>query len=190
MAANPKAAQLAREEVDRVLLGRTPCFEDLPHLEYLSQTIKETLRLYPAAPALMSRQTTEAIEVAGLTIPAGALIRLTPGVTQRDARWFPEPEAFKPERFAPGAPEIPRGAYMPFGAGPRVCLGSHFAQTEIMLIAALLLQRYEIQAVPGEAAPRPVLNITLRPAQPLRLRLLRRADAEPLRVQAASNCPA
>ncbi|MFY7866609.1 cytochrome P450 [Roseateles sp.] len=190
MAANREAARLAREEVDRVLQGRTPSFEDLPQLTYLSQTIKETLRLYPAGPALMSRRTTAPIEIAGLTIPAGALIRLTPGITQRDARWFPEPEAFKPERFAPGAPEIPRGAYMPFGAGPRVCLGSHFAQTEITLIAALLLQRYEIQPVPGEAAPRPVLNITLRPAKPLRLRLLRRAEAEPARNQAAGNCPA
>ncbi|MCV2358148.1 cytochrome P450 [Paucibacter sp. TC2R-5] len=176
MAANPAAAALARAEVDRVLTGRTPCFDDLAALPYLTQTIKETLRLYPAAPALMSRRTTAAIEIAGLTVPAGALIRLTPGVTQRDARWFPEPESFKPERFAADAAEIPRGAYLPFGAGPRVCLGSHFAQTEISLIAALLLQRFELQRIPGSAAPEPVLHITLRPKQALRLRLLRRAD--------------
>jgi cytochrome P450 len=177
MAANPAAAAQASAEVERVLGGRKPGFDDLPALSYLGQTIKETLRLYPAAPALMSRRTTAPIEIAGLTVPAGALIRLTPGVTQRDARWFPEPEAFRPERFAPDAAEIPRGAYLPFGAGPRVCLGSHFAQTEISLIAALLLQRYELRAVPGAPAPKPVLNITLRPAKPLQLRLVRRAAA-------------
>ncbi len=177
LAANPAAAAQASAEVDRVLGGRQPGFDDLPALVYLGQTIKETLRLYPAAPALMSRRTTAPIEIAGLSVPAGALIRLTPGVTQRDARWFPEPEAFKPERFDPDAAEIPRGAYMPFGAGPRVCLGSHFAQTEITLIAALLLQRFELRAIPGAPAPKPVLNITLRPAKPLHLRLLRRAVA-------------
>jgi cytochrome P450 len=178
MADNPAAAAQASAEVARVLGCRQPGFDDLPALGYLGQTIKETLRLYPAAPALMSRRTMAPIEIAGFTVPAGALIRLTPGVTQRDARWFPQPESFMPERFAPGAAEIPRGAYMPFGAGPRVCLGSHFAQTEITLIAALLLQRYEIHAVPGSAAPKPVLHITLRPEQPLRLRLLRRATAQ------------
>ena len=88
-------------------MARAPPFADLPALVYLGQIIKEALRLYPAAPALMSRQTTEPIEIAGLTAPAGALIRLAPGVTQRDARCFSDPEAFKPERFAPVAAEIP-----------------------------------------------------------------------------------
>ena len=104
------------------------------------------------------------------------MLRITPGVMQRDPRWFEEPDAFRPERFDPGCghPEIPRGAWMPFGAGPRVCLGSHFALTEITLVAAMLLQRFRLAPVPGAAPPEPVLNITLRPKQPLQLRLLPR----------------
>jgi cytochrome P450 len=86
-----------------------------------------------------------------------------------DARWFPEPEAFRPERFAPDAPELPRGAYMPFGAGPRVCLGQHLAMAEMTVMAAMLLQRFELSVPGGMAPPRPTLAVTLRPEQPLHL---------------------
>ena len=172
MALHPEAAERAAAEVAQ-LGGRTPTMADIAALPWLTQTIKEALRLYPPAPALLSRRTTAEFEVGGYRVPKGALLMLAPGLIQRDARWFPEPEAYLPERFAADAPEIPRGAWMPFGAGPRVCLGQHFAMTEITLIAAMLLQRFRISPVPGMAAPKPVLNITLRPATPLRLRLLR-----------------
>ncbi|XHS79198.1 cytochrome P450 [Burkholderiaceae bacterium UC74_6] len=173
MASHPEAMERARAEVAAVLQGRAPTMADIAALSGLTQTIKEALRLYPAAPALLSRRTTRELALGGYRIPHGALLLLAPGLIQRDARWFPEPEAFRPERFAAEAPEIPRGAWMPFGAGPRVCLGQHFAMAEITLIAAMLLQRFRIQPVAGAAPPRPVLNITLRPAEPLRLRLLK-----------------
>ena len=87
--------------------------------------------------------------------------------------FFPEPQAFRPERFLPDAEPPARGAYVPFGLGPRVCLGQHFAVLEMTLIAAMLLQRYRLQ--PSTAPmPEPRLNVTLRPAEPVRLRLLRR----------------
>jgi cytochrome P450 len=173
MASHAAAMERARGEVAEALQGRTPTMADIAALPWLTQTIKEALRLYPPAPALLSRRTTSELTFGGYRIPQGALLMLAPGLIQRDARWFPEPDAFKPERFAPDAPEIPRGAWMPFGAGPRVCLGQHFAMTEITLIAAMLLQRFRVTLVPGAAAPRPVLNITLRPAEPLHLRLIR-----------------
>jgi len=172
MASHREAAERAAAEV-ATLEGRTPTLADIAALPWLTQTIKEALRLYPPAPALLSRRATAEFEVGGYRIPQGALLLLAPGLIQRDARWFPDPEAFKPERFAPDAPEIPRGAWMPFGAGPRVCLGQHFAMTEITLIAAMLLQRFAISPAHGAVEPRPLLNITLRPATPLRLRLIR-----------------
>lgn len=176
MAANPDAQRRAADEVDTVLEGRTPVAADLARLPWLSLCIKETLRLYPPAPALFTRQLTDGMEIAGLRLPRGAMLRLTPGVIQRDGRWFDEPDAFRPERFdtASGHREIPRGAWMPFGAGPRVCLGSHFALMEITLIATMLLQRHHLAPVPDAPPPEPVLNITLRPKAPLRLRLLPR----------------
>ncbi|MCH7345613.1 cytochrome P450 [Pelomonas sp. CA6] len=176
MAAHPQAQARAIEEVDQVLQGRVPTAEDLPRLRWLGLCVKEVLRLYPPAPALFARTTTAPIRVGDYELPPGANVRLTPAITQRDPRWFEEPETFRPERFDPasGHAEIPRGAWLPFGAGPRVCLGSHFALTEITLIAAMILQRHRLTPVPGAPTPRPVLNIMLRPAQPLRLRLVRR----------------
>lgn len=175
MAAHPEAQARAAAEV-QALLGegpraRAPHMADLAQLPWLQASLKEALRLYPPGAALFTRRLTQPLTVAGYELPPGALLRLTPWVMQRDPRWFQEPAAFRPERFDPacGHPEIPRGAWMPFGVGPRVCLGSHFALTEMGLIAALILQRYELQPLPGAPAPRPVLNITLRPEQPLQL---------------------
>ncbi|WP_343627869.1 cytochrome P450 [Roseateles sp.] len=176
MAAHPQAQRRAAEEVDAVLGDRAPTAADLTRMPWLSLCIKEVLRLYPAAPALFSRQATTELDIAGFKLQPGTMLRITPWVMQRDPRWFEDAEDFRPERFDPasGHAEIPRGAWMPFGAGPRVCLGSHFALNEITLVAAMVLQRHRLARVPGKAPPEPVLNITLRPKHPLRLRLLPR----------------
>jgi cytochrome P450 len=89
-----------------------------------------------------------------------------------DPRTFPEPQAFRPERFGPDAPPLPRGAWLPFGVGPRVCLGQHLALAEMTVIAAMVLQRFRLAPAEGEPAPRPVMRVTLRPERPLRLQLL------------------
>ena len=92
-------------------------------------------------------------------------------IMHHDPRWFADPLRFKPERFEPGAKEIPRGAYMPFGVGPRVCLGLHLAMTEMVSIAAMLLQRFTF-TVPSDASPpEPVLKVSLRPKEALHLEL-------------------
>ncbi|WP_326941278.1 cytochrome P450 [Actimicrobium sp. GrIS 1.19] len=171
MAANPQAQELARREVETVLQGRLPTAQDLPALAYLATTLQETLRLYPAAPVLLSRRSTQAITLGGWQLPAGTMFMVPLQLMQHDARWFPDPTAFRPERFDCGAPDLPRGSFMPFGTGPRVCLGQHLATTEMTVIAAMLLQRFTVSVPDGMVAPRPAFNITLRPECPLRLRL-------------------
>jgi cytochrome P450 len=176
MARHPAAAERARAEIDNVLQGRDPGPDDLSVLPWLDATLKEAMRLYPPVAALMSRRTTRDITLGPWRIPRGSMVRLATWVLHHDARWFPEPEAFRPERFLPGAPEIPRGAYLPFGAGPRVCLGQHFATLEMTLLAAMLLQRFTL-AVPAGAPPVvPQLAVTLRPRGGLVLHLARRID--------------
>ncbi|OBR48036.1 cytochrome P450 [Paraburkholderia tropica] len=171
MASNPAAQRHAREEVQHVLRGDTPTIEALPSLEYVGHTIKESLRLYPAVPVLFSRRAQGVVQLGDWTFPARTLFVVPVNVIHRDSRWYTDPEAFQPERFATGAPEIPRGAYMPFGAGARVCLGQHLAMTEMTIIAAMLLQRFELSVPSGSTPPRAVLNVTLRPDEPMLLRV-------------------
>lgn len=174
LATHPGAQARARDEVDAVLAGRVPTADDANALPCLSATLKEAMRLYPPVAALMTRRLTRDVTIGGVRLPARTLLRVTPWLLHRDPQAWPDaPEAFRPERFLPGAPEIPRGAYLPFGLGPRVCLGQHFAVLEMTLIAALVLQRFTL-APTSDAAPVPRMAVTLRPAAPLRLRLTRR----------------
>ncbi|MCY7369285.1 MAG: cytochrome P450 [Polaromonas sp.] len=171
LAGHPDAQQRARAEVDAVLGGRAPGPEDLAALPYLSATLKEAMRLYPPIAALMTRRTTREIVLGDARLPARTMIRITPWLLHRDPRWWPsEPEAFRPERFLADAPDaILRGAYIPFGLGPRVCLGQHFAVLEMSLIAVRMLQRFHLH--PVGALPLPRLAVTLRPADGVVLRL-------------------
>ncbi|MCF8207764.1 MAG: cytochrome P450, partial [Methylotenera sp.] len=128
---------------------------------------------------IMTRRLTRDITVGGVQLPARTLVRVTPWLLHRDPRCWPEAETFRPERFLDSAPhEIPRGAYIPFGLGPRVCLGQHFAVLEMTLIAALVLQRFRLS--PADASPpEPRMAVTLRPAGGLRLRMAARAPQQP-----------
>ena len=177
MATHPEAAQRAADEVDRVIGDAPPAADDLARLPWLQATLKEALRLYPPAPALMSRRTTTPITLGGWTIPRGAMLRITPWTLHRDEQLFPQAERFLPERFLDGAPPPPKGAWMPFGAGPRVCIGQHFAQLEMALLAAMLLQRFRLQVPAGAETPVPLLQVTLKPARPIHLTLHRRVRA-------------
>lgn len=169
MAVHPQAQAAARNEVRQVLQGRVPTAGDLPSLRYLAQTLQETMRRYPAAPVLNTRRSTRAITLGPWQLPARTLFMLPVQLMHHDPRWFPDPLAFRPERFGPDAPAFPRGAYLPFGAGPRVCLGQNLAMTEMMVVAAMVLQRFSLSAPDGMPAPRPVFNVSLRPQQPVHL---------------------
>jgi cytochrome P450 len=175
MASNPAAQDAAQREVASVLQGRVPTAQDLPELAYLAATLQETLRLYPAAPVLLSRRSVRPITLGGWQLPARTMFMVPVQLMHHDPRSFPEPLAFRPERFGADAPAIPRGAFMPFGTGPRVCLGQHLALAEMTVIAAMFLQRFSVRVPEGASPPTPVLNITLRPEKALRLTLERGA---------------
>lgn len=169
MAEHPDMAQRAHDEVATVLGDQTPGPEHMAQLPWLTATLKEAMRLYPPVAAIMSRRTTAPITVGGWQVPQGAMLRITPWLLHHDERWFANPQQFQPARFMDGASAIPKGAWMPFGAGPRVCLGQHFAMMEMTLLAAMLLQRYRLSVPPDAAPSTPELHVTLRPRAPIEL---------------------
>ena len=171
----PEVAQRCHDEVDSVVGSREPDASDVEQLHYLVATIKETLRMYPPAIGVFLRQTTSDLKIDDYNVPRKSLLTLSSFVTQRDPRWFTEPERFDPQRFlAPRIDEIPSGAYFPFGAGPRVCIGQSFAMTEMALVAASMLQSCEVTTVPGAEDPSLHVTMALRPKDRLMLRWKRR----------------
>lgn len=145
------------------LNGRAPAYEDLVKLKYTRTVIEEVMRLYPPVWAL-SRTAVKPDSIGGYHIAAGSEILIFPYVTHRHPRWWPEPESFCPERFAPeNSPSRPRYAYLPFGAGPRTCVGLNFAITEVLVVLALLLQRFRLELAIEPAAVRIEPSVTLRP---------------------------
>jgi cytochrome P450 len=171
---NPAAAAKLQEESSRVLGGRTPSLAELPALAYNKQVIEETLRLYPPVWAI-GRRAIAGDQIGGHAIAAGTHVLLSPILTQRDPRFFPEPQRFLPERFAKketkegGTPRL-TGAYFPFAAGPRQCIGLGFAMMELQLVLPMLLRSVEITALEPDAVRLEPL-ITLRPANGLRCRI-------------------
>jgi cytochrome P450 len=176
LARHPQVAARLREEIDRTLAGRSPAMTDLPAMPFLEATIKETLRLYPPA-YVIGREVVKDLEVGGYVIPLGHQLLMSPYAMHRDARYFQEPQRFDPQRWLePAASELPRFAYFPFGGGPRVCIGNHFATMEAQLILCCLMQRVELEAVPDfELRLRPI--VTLRPQAGLPMRVKRRSPA-------------
>ncbi|KOG44678.1 cytochrome P450 [Streptomyces virginiae] len=174
LARHPEQQDRAREEVSRVLGGRTPRAADLDRLPYLTQVLKEAMRLYPAAPVI-GRKAVAATRIGEHTIPAGADVILAPWVTHRHPAYWPDPDRFDPERFTPEAEAgRPRYAWFPFGGGPRACIGQHFSMLESVIALAMILRAYSFEAVDTEI---PVgAGITLRTDGPARCRI-RRLDA-------------
>ena len=165
-------AKLLRELRD-VLAGREPAVEDLPKLPYTEMVVRESMRLYPPAPGF-AREPIEDVTIGGWDIPKGSLVVVNTYALQHDARFFPEPERFEPERFAKGWEErMSRYAYLPFGGGPRVCIGNGFAMMEARLILATIAQKWRLTPESTEEIA-PVQLLALRPGRPVRMRLERR----------------
>lgn len=180
LASHPEVAEKATREIDAVLQGRVPDFSDLARLPFLGQMIKETLRMYSPAPGVFMRRATADVQIGQWLVPKGSLVSILSTLPQRDPRWFDEPNIFDPERFAPDAAKlIPRGAYFPFGTGPRVCIGNSFATMEMTLMLAMLLQRYKLRPAPGQQQPGIYLQVTMRPEGGLRLILDKRPALMP-----------
>ena len=167
-------ARLARE-LREVLGDRKPSFADIPNLKYTAHVIAESLRLYPPAWS-MGREAREDVELlGGWRVPRGGQVWFCPWSIQRDARWFDEPDAFRPERWEGDlAKQLHRYSYFPFGGGPRFCIGQSFAQMEAVLLLATLAQALRVEVLP-KPRPVPQASVTLRPKNGLRVRLTKRA---------------
>lgn len=142
---HPEAEKKFHAELDEVLDGRPPTAADLPRLKYTEQIAKECMRLYPPAYGL-GREAINDCEIGGYRVPAGTQVFMFQWATQRDPRFYDEPEAFRPERWTEDFIEqLPKYAYFPFGGGPRVCIGASFAMMEIILSLATIGQKFRLE---------------------------------------------
>jgi cytochrome P450 len=173
LAQHPEAEARLADEARDVLGDRPPAVADVPRLPYAGMVVAESLRLYPPAYGL-GRQAERATEIAGHAVAAGDILVAPTWVVHRDARWFEEPAAFRPERWSGDlAQRLPRFAYFPFGGGPRQCIGNSFAQMEAILIVAAIASRFRLDLIPGQRIV-PTPYITLRPTPGIRMRVARR----------------
>jgi cytochrome P450 len=164
---NPEVESRLRAEIANVLGERLPTPADMSRLPYARAIILETMRLYPPAWAI-GREALEDITVAGYRVPKGEQFWMSQWVNHRDSRYFPEPEQFRPERWLDGLERtLPRFAYYPFGGGPRICIGNHFALMEAILALVTLLRRHRIRLVNPNASIELFPSITLRPKHPI-----------------------
>jgi cytochrome P450 len=178
LARHPEIEARLHAEVDSVLRDangavRLPTTDDLPRLEYTRRIIAEAMRLYPPIWAVGRRALAD-VQIGGYTLPAGALVLISQYVVHHDARWWPDPERFDPERWRPEVADArPKFSYFPFGGGTRICLGEQFAWMETTLVLAVLASRWRLR----RASDRPVgihPAVTLRPDGPVMMTAARR----------------
>lgn len=159
---HPQVAEQMRAELAAVLGDRPPTAEDLPKLAYTRAVLAETMRLYPPAWTL-GREAKVELNLASYTIPAECLVLSSQWLMHRDARWWPDPLRFDPQRWlGERAPSRPKYAYFPFGGGARACIGEAFAWMEAMLVLATLGRRWRLELEPGYRLKLHA-TITLRP---------------------------
>jgi cytochrome P450 len=171
---NPDAEAKLHEELDRVLQGKTPTFEDLPNLKFTEAIIAESMRLYPPA-WVVGRLTVEEHEFNGYKIPVGALVLVSEFVMHRDARFWTEPDEFKPERWETLSVKeaSQKNIYFPFGGGARRCIGEQFAWTEGILLLATIARKWKLRLQPEQKIGlKP--QITLRPKFGMRMKIEKR----------------
>ncbi|GBN49660.1 Cytochrome P450 4C1 [Araneus ventricosus] len=171
---HPEIQAKIHEELDRVFGGdfaRPISEEDLSQLQYLERVLKETNRLCPAVP-LFGRNIPETTEICGQTLPKGTSCIVLTYFLHRDEEVFPNPEKFDPDRFSPEkCLKIPELAYVPFGAGPRNCIGQRFALMEIKTLVSSILRNFTIESLDPRDKILSFIYITLRPSSPIRIRI-------------------
>lgn len=174
---NPQAARRLRQEVETVLGDRPPTYDDIARLPYAMAVIAETMRLRPPA-WMQEREVKQPIELGGFHAAVGTTILMSPWIIHRDPRWWgPDAAVYRPERwinaageFDHAAPGQPRGAYFPFGAGSRMCIGEQFAWSEAVLVLTTLARRWAPVTEPGQDV-KTWAAVTLRPHPGIRMRL-------------------
>lgn len=170
---HPEHAARVRAEIDRVVGTRLPTAADLAELVYTRQCLDEAVRLFPPV-WLISRLSVADDVLGGLRIPAGTLVCVSPWTLHRHPDHWEAPQEYRPERFEPERRHAREGhAYLPFGGGPRVCIGQAFATTEAMLVLTVVLQRLRLAQAPGTTVV-PEALVTLRPRDGLLMRVERR----------------
>ena len=159
-------ARLMREIA--TLKGKPPTMQDLPQLPYSERVLKEVMRLYPPAGGA-TREPIHDIELGGFHMPKGSSIAISTYTMHRNPKYFAEPLTFDPERFSPeNEAKIPKYAYLPFGGGPRVCIGNAFAMMEARLVAITVLQRFKLSLAPNQQVRAEQL-FTIRPRGGLKM---------------------
>jgi cytochrome P450 len=167
---NPDVEQKMFEEIDSVMGGRPANFSDIPRLCYTEMIVKEAMRLFPPA-WLLSRDAVEPVTVGDVEIASGTSVLISQWVMHRDPAFFADPLRFDPNRWRNGATDLlPKFAYFPFGGGPRGCIGSSFAMTEMILALATIGQRLKFRVADG-ARVVPHASMTLRPKDGMKVRI-------------------
>ncbi len=164
LAQHPEVVAKLDEELRSVLGGRAPTPADLPRLMYTDMVLRETMRLYPPV-WVIGRRALAPFRLGGYDLPADTNVLMSQLLMHHDARYFPEPETFDPERWNANDPRnlaLPRFAYFPFGGGPRVCVGAAFGMMEAVLLLATIAQKFRIDLVPGQTIEK-LPSVTLRP---------------------------
>jgi cytochrome P450 len=157
-------------ELANVLGGCRPSAANVPQLGYTRMVLSEAMRIYPPA-WLLERRATRDVQIGEHLIAAGSLVYTSPYMVHHDARWYPDPERFDPERWRPeAAVERHKFAYAPFGAGTRICIGEQFAWMEGVLLLATIAQRWRLVHDPSHTVALEAL-VTLRPKYGMRMRL-------------------
>jgi cytochrome P450 len=165
---NPEVWDRVREEVVRVLGDRLPTFEDLHSLRYLSMVLDEAIRLFPPV-WILPRIAVGADNIGGYHVPAGADVLICPYTLHRHPDFWDSPNLFDPERFSPErSADRPRYAYVPFGAGPRFCIGNSLGMMEAAFVVALVARDLRLRMVPGyQVVPEPMLTVRVRGGLPM-----------------------
>lgn len=176
LSAYPAARRRLEEELDAVLGERDPDAADVDRLPWARAVVAEALRLYPPAWTI-ERDAVADDDVAGVPVPAGSLVAISPYLVHRHPGFWPDPAGFDPRRFLPGgsgdASTRHRYAFIPFGGGKRACVGASFAELETVLVLATIARRFRLELT-ARGVPAPVAQVTLRPGRHLPMRLLRR----------------
>jgi cytochrome P450 len=171
LARNPGIATSMRDQIDQVLGGRTPTAEDLPNLPIVLQVFKETLRLYPPVYGV-GRIATRPVAVGGYELPAGTTVGINTWGLHHREDLFPESSRFDPSRFERDRERaLPPSSYLPFGDGPRVCIGNQFALVEGHVLLATLAQRVELEVAREEVVPEPLVTLRQHNGMPVRVRV-------------------
>ncbi|NWH84308.1 CP3AL protein, partial [Aegithalos caudatus] len=180
LALHPDVQQKVLQEIDTVLPNKAPLtYEAIMKLEYLDMTVNETLRVYPLG-GRVERTCKKDVEINGVTIPKGVVVTIPPYVLHRDPDYWPNPDEFRPERFSKENKEsIDPYTYLPFGAGPRNCIGMRFALLTLKVAIASLLQRFTFQTCKDTQIPIKLSSVgLLTPEKPIILKLVPRTSTE------------